>query len=95
MPGFPVTNGIETFSKPPDGYVVDFDNPKRQLVLEHYLVFAIGSPLAMIALAQRFYTKIWLANGLHIDDGTSCIPNCTFQNVFGRQSDGEIELLSP
>ncbi|KAF6807433.1 hypothetical protein CSOJ01_08162 [Colletotrichum sojae] len=68
MPSFPVTNGIETFSKPPDGYVVDFDNPKRQLLLEHYLVFAIGSPLALIALAQRFYTKIWLANGLHVDD---------------------------
>ncbi|TDZ39514.1 Satratoxin biosynthesis SC1 cluster protein 4 [Colletotrichum trifolii] len=68
MPEFPVTNGVETFSKPPDGYVVDFDHPKQHLVLEHYLAFGIGGPLAFVTLLQRFYTKIWLANGFQMDD---------------------------
>ncbi|KAI1865317.1 uncharacterized protein JN550_008365 [Neoarthrinium moseri] len=69
MSGFPVTNGVTTFSAPPEGYVVDFDNPQQQKVLEHYLLFGIGGSLAFIALLQRFYTKIYLSKGLHIDDG--------------------------
>ncbi|KAF9877491.1 hypothetical protein CkaCkLH20_05191 [Colletotrichum karsti] len=73
MPEFPVTNGTVTFSKPPDGYVVDFDHPQRHLVLEHYLVFGIGAPIAFLCLLQRFYTKVWLSNGFQIDDALMCI----------------------
>lgn len=69
MSEFPVTNGTVTLLKPPDGYVVDFDHPQQQLVLEHYLVFGIGGPIALIALLQRLYTKIWLSNGFQVDDG--------------------------
>lgn len=69
MSGFPETYGIPTLVPPPEGYVVDFENPQRQAVLEHYLIFGIGGPLAFIALMQRFYTKIFLSKGLQIDDG--------------------------
>ncbi|KAI0127579.1 hypothetical protein BJ170DRAFT_683413 [Xylariales sp. AK1849] len=69
MPDFPVTNGVTTFTKPPEGYVVDFDHPQQQKVLEHYLLFGIGGSLAFIALVQRLYTKIYLSKGLQLDDG--------------------------
>lgn len=69
MSGFPEVNGTTVFRLPPEGYVVDFDNPKQQKVLEHYLVFGIGAPLAFIALCQRFYTKMFLSKGLQVDDG--------------------------
>ncbi|OLN89656.1 hypothetical protein CCHL11_10039, partial [Colletotrichum chlorophyti] len=70
MPDFPVTNGTETFLKPPDGYVVKFDHPQQQLVLEHYVLSGIGVPIALLALLQRLYTKIWLSNGFQIDDNS-------------------------
>ncbi|KAF6818778.1 hypothetical protein CSOJ01_01731 [Colletotrichum sojae] len=53
---------------PPPGVTVDFDNPRQQKVLEHYLIFGVGGTLAFVALCQRFYTKIFLSKGLHIDD---------------------------
>ncbi|KAK7402585.1 hypothetical protein QQX98_011656 [Neonectria punicea] len=69
MATFPVVDGVEVFRLPPEGYVVDFDHPKQQKVLEHYLIFGIGGPLALIALVQRYYTKIFLSKGLQVDDG--------------------------
>ncbi|KAM0323242.1 hypothetical protein ACHAQA_008833 [Verticillium albo-atrum] len=66
--GIPVVNGVEVLVPAPPGYVVDFDNPQRQYVMEHYLIFGILGPLAFIALVQRFYTKMFLAKGLQIDD---------------------------
>lgn len=67
----PFTNsdGVVTLLKPPEGYVVDFNNPRRNYVLEHYVVCGVGGTLAFLALAQRFYTKIFLLKGLLIDDG--------------------------
>ncbi|KAI5460206.1 hypothetical protein BGZ63DRAFT_415562 [Mariannaea sp. PMI_226] len=69
MPGFPVTDGVETLLPPPKGYVVNFDNPRQQKDLDHYLVFAIGGTLSLMALGQRFYTKLFLSKGLQLDDG--------------------------
>ncbi|RYP46014.1 hypothetical protein DL769_011419 [Monosporascus sp. CRB-8-3] len=65
---FPVTDGVTTFREPPEGYVVNFANPQQHLVLEHYLVFGIGGTLAFLAMLQRIYSKIFLHNGLKIDD---------------------------
>ncbi|GKT46846.1 uncharacterized protein ColSpa_07027 [Colletotrichum spaethianum] len=52
----------------PPGVDVNFDHPRQQKVLEHYLIFGIGGTIAFIALCQRFYTKIFLSKGLQIDD---------------------------
>lgn len=68
MSNFLVTNGVTTFSKPPEGYVVDFDHPQQQKALEHYLLFGIGGTFAFVALLQRLYTKLYLHTGLQIDD---------------------------
>ena len=69
MAEFQTTNGVVTFSSPPEGYEVDFDNPQRNLHIQHYWLFAIGGFLACLALAQRLYTKLCLTKGLQIDDG--------------------------
>ncbi|KAK6207902.1 integral membrane protein [Colletotrichum tabaci] len=52
----------------PPGVEVNFDHPRQQKVLEHYLIFGIGGTLAFIAICQRFYTKLFLSKGLQIDD---------------------------
>ena len=63
-------NGVDVFRLPPEDYpfAIDFDNPRQQKVMDHYLVFGIGGPLAFIALLQRYYTKIFLSKGLQMDD---------------------------
>lgn len=53
----------------PPGVTVDFDHPRQQKVLEHYLLFGVGGTIAFIALCQRFYTKLFLSKGLQVDDG--------------------------
>ncbi|RSM02378.1 hypothetical protein CEP52_007999 [Fusarium oligoseptatum] len=69
MTTFPTINGTEVFRLPPPDYgPLDFDNPKQQKKLEHYLIFGLGAPLALIALLQRYYTKVFLSKGLQIDD---------------------------
>ncbi|RSL60263.1 hypothetical protein CEP53_005499 [Fusarium sp. AF-6] len=70
MTTFPTINGTEVFRLPPADYgPLDFDNPRQQKKLEHYLIFGLGAPLALIALLQRYYTKVFLSKGLQIDDG--------------------------
>ncbi|TDZ22193.1 hypothetical protein Cob_v004740 [Colletotrichum orbiculare MAFF 240422] len=69
MSAFPVVNGVTVFLPPPEGYVVDFEHPQFQSKYEHYLVFAILGPLALLCLVQRLYTKIEFSDGLEVDDG--------------------------
>ncbi|KAJ0158838.1 hypothetical protein CTA2_10764 [Colletotrichum tanaceti] len=54
----------------PPGVEVNFDHPRQQKVLEHYLIFGIGGTIALVALCQRFYTKLYLSKGLQIDDAS-------------------------
>ncbi|KFX89938.1 hypothetical protein V490_06755 [Pseudogymnoascus sp. VKM F-3557] len=70
MSGFPVVNGVTVLELPPPGIVPDFDNPRQNQWLTHYLVFGIGAPLAFLALCQRFYTKLYLSKSksLQLDD---------------------------
>ncbi|KAH0425150.1 integral membrane protein [Colletotrichum camelliae] len=65
---FPTAAMPASVIPPPPGVTVDFDHPRQQKVLEHYLIFGIGGTIAFIALCQRFYTKIFLSKGLQIDD---------------------------
>ncbi|OAA53693.1 Pth11-like protein [Cordyceps fumosorosea ARSEF 2679] len=70
MASFPVVNGVTVLMLPPDGVTPDFDNPRQNHRLQHFLAFGIGGPLALAFLLQRFYTKLYLSKGLQIDDGT-------------------------
>ncbi|KAF5562457.1 monocarboxylate transporter 2 [Fusarium phyllophilum] len=68
MSSYPVTNGVITFLPPPEGYVVDFDNPQQQEALKHFLIFGILGSLAILCLLQRLYVKYYITRGLKIDD---------------------------
>jgi hypothetical protein len=72
MSGYPVVDGVTVLVLPPPGITPDFDHPRQNKWLEHYLVFGIGAPLAFLALCQRFYTKIFLSRGLQLDDCEHC-----------------------
>ncbi|CAM1503371.1 Fc.00g081470.m01.CDS01 [Cosmosporella sp. VM-42] len=73
MATYPVTDGVTTFLPPPEGYVVDFDNPQQQKEFHHFLIFGILGSLALFCLVQRLYTKHFLTAGLKIDDGSVSI----------------------
>ncbi|KAM0277695.1 hypothetical protein ACHAQH_005638 [Verticillium albo-atrum] len=52
----------------PEGYVVDFDNPQRQAVPHAYWIAGVGVILAVLMMAQRLYTKIFLTGKFQLDD---------------------------
>lgn len=69
------THGVVTVIPPPEGYVVDFSNPKRQGMSEIYWIVAIGNILALAFLAQKLYTKICIDRRFQPDDG-----KCSWRN---------------
>lgn len=71
MSVFPSTNGVVTLLLPPEGYDVNFDHPQRQYEYVTYSVAAVGNLLMLLFLFQRLYTKVYLAKGLQLDDGTA------------------------
>ncbi|KAL2883226.1 hypothetical protein SGCOL_001417 [Colletotrichum sp. CLE4] len=64
----PVVNGVITALPPPEGYVVNFDDPHRQAVPEAYYVAGFGTLLSILLMAQRLYTKAFLIGRLQWDD---------------------------
>lgn len=62
-------HGVPTVMAPPPGYVVDFNNPQRRLVTEAYAVAAVENVLAIVFLAQRLYTKIFVMKQFVVEDG--------------------------
>ena len=73
----PEVNGTVTLVAPPPGYIVDFENPQRQLQTQVYIVFVVENLFAFIFLLQRLYTKIRLMKLFQIEDGTAP----TFQTI--------------
>ncbi|CRK25898.1 hypothetical protein BN1708_014364 [Verticillium longisporum] len=63
-----VVNGVLVATPPPEGYVVDFDNPQRHSVLTAYVVSAVGMLLALLFMLQRLYVKAFVRHSLGIDD---------------------------
>jgi hypothetical protein len=68
------TDGVITLLPPPEGYVVNFDNPTRQGEHEAYYIAGFGLAISFLFFMQRMYVKIFLAGGLQIDDSkfTTC-----------------------
>lgn len=60
---------IVALGQPPDGYVVDFEHPQRRADIQTYWCFGVGNFLALIFLAQRFYTKLHVVKSFQLDDG--------------------------
>lgn len=64
------TNGTITIIPPPDGYIVDFENPQTQYMYESYAVASVEMTLAFLFLVQRLYTKIVIMKKFQLEDGT-------------------------
>ncbi|KAK8085696.1 hypothetical protein PG997_006967 [Apiospora hydei] len=75
---------IVTLAPPPDGYVVNFENPRRRADIQTYWCFGVGNLLALIFLAQRFYTKLHIVKSFQLDDGVRVANHsiATFQAVW-------------
>jgi hypothetical protein len=67
-PEVAIHNGVVMTSFPPENWTVDTENPTRGTVLERYFCFAILGTLALLGLCQRLYVKIFLTQGLGLDD---------------------------
>lgn len=85
---FPVVNGTTVLIPPPEGYLVDFENPQSQSTMEHYLVFGTLGPLALLCLIQRIYTKLVFSDGIKIDDGEPELPLRPSKRDEQAQTDG-------
>lgn len=67
---FPIVNGIEVAVPPPEGYVVDFDNPEIDVanVNATIILFAIEYTIASVFFGQRMYTNAVLLRSMKVDD---------------------------
>jgi hypothetical protein len=65
----PNINGTVTILGAPEGYIVDFDNPQTQYVVESYTVVAVEMTLCFLFLIQRLYTKIVIMRSFQLEDG--------------------------
>lgn len=73
MASFPVINGVTTFLTPPEGYDVDFDNPKSRHVLDQYLIFALLGSFAFFCLPKL--TTVCTNRGARLFEKISLRPN--------------------
>ncbi|KIW80156.1 hypothetical protein Z517_06771 [Fonsecaea pedrosoi CBS 271.37] len=63
-----MVNGVLVAIHPPEGYVVDFENPQRRSLPAIYIIAGIGMFLALLFLAQRIYVRLRLFHALGLDD---------------------------
>ncbi|KAK8137025.1 hypothetical protein PG984_004965 [Apiospora sp. TS-2023a] len=63
-------NGTITIMPPPPGYVVNFADPPQEGVTVMWTVCIVENILAVLFLAQRFYTKIFIVRKFQVEDAT-------------------------
>lgn len=62
-------NGTEVIMVPPDGYMVNLENPPQIGKTEMFIVVIAESILAFAFLCQRLYTQTFLKGKPQIEDG--------------------------
>ncbi|KAF1953114.1 hypothetical protein CC80DRAFT_478548 [Byssothecium circinans] len=63
-----MTKGVLTLIPLPEGYNVDFDNPRRNGDVTCYWLTGVGSFLALLFLGQRLYVKAVVRKHFRLDD---------------------------
>ncbi|KAI1636668.1 hypothetical protein F4809DRAFT_608529 [Biscogniauxia mediterranea] len=63
-----VVDGVPVLVPPPEGYAVDFDHPRRNLVPEIYYVSGACLLLSSVFVAQRAYTKVFVSKKVQAED---------------------------
>lgn len=74
-------NGTMVLVPPPPGFVVNFENPQRQLETQVYTVVAVENVLALAFLLQRLYTRIYLMRLFQVEDGKMTIKTARFLEI--------------
>ncbi|KAJ1325678.1 hypothetical protein MN608_08872 [Microdochium nivale] len=59
---------VQVAIPPPEGYVVNFDHPQRNLAVDAYWHFGIGNAFAFLAIAQRIYVRLWIQKRVFLED---------------------------
>lgn len=67
-------DGTLSLLPPPEHYVVDFENPQRQWVIEAYSITGGLNLVMLVFVAQRTYVKLWVHKKVDWDDGMSPPP---------------------
>ncbi|KAI0596914.1 hypothetical protein F4775DRAFT_562414 [Biscogniauxia sp. FL1348] len=63
-----IVDGVPVLVPPPEGYTVDFDHPRRNLVPEIYYISGAGLLLSSVFVAQRVYTKVFVSKKVQAED---------------------------
>lgn len=68
MATLPTVNGIPVIMPPPEGYVVDFDNPQRNSVTEAWWLFGAGNVFCLLFMLQHVYVRMFLRRQIKLED---------------------------
>ncbi|KAI0017938.1 hypothetical protein F4780DRAFT_781792 [Xylariomycetidae sp. FL0641] len=77
-------NGVEVIMPPPEGYVVDFENPSQIGRTEIFAVAITENIIAFLFLLQRLYTKLFIVGRFEADDYTCLVAWATSVAVQGH-----------
>ncbi|TLS25295.1 hypothetical protein PpBr36_06835 [Pyricularia pennisetigena] len=88
-----VVDGVMVAMPPPEGYIVDFDNPQRNSVLTSYIVGGCGIFLSTTFVIQRIYVKSVVRKNLGLDDALIVMGWVNKSRTFGQSLPEH--LLSP
>jgi hypothetical protein len=64
-----MVNGVPVIMPPPEGYVVNFDNPQRNSVTEAYWLCGVGNFFCLLFMLQRVYVRAVVQRRVHWEDG--------------------------
>ena len=64
-----IINGVPVAMPPPEGYVVDFENPERNSVTAAYWLFGVGNFLSLLFMAQRGFVRLVIQKTFKVEDG--------------------------
>ncbi|KAK8054671.1 hypothetical protein PG994_009738 [Apiospora phragmitis] len=84
-------NGTITIMPPPPGYVVNFADPPQEGVTVMWTVCIVENILAVMFLAQRYYTKMFIVRKFQAEDGR--YPLLSGQQRPPRPITGAIERI--
>ncbi len=68
-----IVNGVLVAMPPPEGYVIDFDNPQRQYVGKYHAIYIAGMVTMLFFVGQNLYVRWWVQRRFR-DPSTSIAP---------------------
>lgn len=76
-----VIDGVPVALPPPEGYVVDFDNPQRNSETAAYWLFGVGNVVCLLFIIQRVYVRAVIQKTFKVEDGRAIPSSPIWDNV--------------